>query len=179
MTHHEHAINHYAESEVRYVIGIVPLHIILGDQDFADKCGVSPDEINRWSDQSRTSPKAAACSPEDTISALAPYIHEGREIVRFSLSSSMASTCEVMRMAAEQLDGENLVTVSDSMNLSTDIGLQVIESAEMAQAGCAAVEIKAHIERIHPQVRASFVVDTLSFLHRGSGADEIVMSVRN
>ena len=70
-------------------------------------------------------------------------------------------------MAAEQLDATHLVTVIDSMNLSTGVGLQVIEAAEMAQAGKSAKEIAAHIEAIRPLVRASFVVDTLTYLHRG------------
>ncbi len=151
----------------RYDIDIVPLHIILGEQDFEDGRGVSPDEIYRWSDTNRMSPKTAACSLEDAMAAFKPYVSEGREIICFSISSSMSSTYQVMRMAAEQLNAEHLVTVIDSMNLSTGVGLQVIEAAEMAQAGHTAAEIAAHIEQIRPLVRASFVVDTLTYLHRG------------
>lgn len=151
----------------RYDIDILPLHIILGEQDFEDGRGVTPDEIYRWSDLHRSSPKTAACSLEDAMAAFEPYVREGREIVCFSISSSMSSTFNVMRMAAEQLDAENLVTVIDSMNLSTGVGLQVIEAAEMAQSGKTAAEIAAHIEQIRPLVRASFVVDTLAYLHRG------------
>lgn len=151
----------------RYDIDIVPLHIILGEQDFEDGRGVSPDEIYRWSDVNRSAPKTAACSLEAAMAAFKPYMAEGREIVCFTISSSMSSTYNVMRMAAEQLDAAHLVTVIDSMNLSTGVGLQVIEAAEMARAGKTAKEIAAHIELIRPQVRASFVVDTLTFLHRG------------
>ena len=151
----------------RYDIDVLPLHIILGEQDFEDGRGVTPDEIYRWSDLHRSSPKTAACSLEDAMAAFEPYVSEGREIVCFSISSSMSSTFNVLRMAAEQLDAAHLVTVIDSMNLSTGVGLQVIEAAEMAQAGKCAAEIAAHIEAIRPLVRASFVVDTLAYLHRG------------
>ena len=90
-----------------------------------------------------------------------------REIVCFSISDEMSTTGNVMRMAAEELGAEERIHVINSANLSTGIGLMVIEAAVMAQAGRSAEEIVAHIETIKPMVRASFVVDTLTFLHRG------------
>ena len=155
------------ELVARYDIDILPLHIILGENDFEDGRGVSPDEIYQWSDLHRSSPKTAACSLEDAMAAFEPYVREGREIVCFSISSSMSSTFSVLRMAAEQLDAAHLVTVIDSMNLSTGVGLQVIHAAEMALQGKSAGEIRAHVEAMRPLVRASFVVDTLTYLHRG------------
>ena len=46
-----------------------------------------------------------------------------------------------MRMAASELDMENRVSVIDSANLSTGVGLLVIEAAIMAQQGRTAKEI--------------------------------------
>ncbi len=46
-----------------------------------------------------------------------------------------------MRLAADELEASDLVTVIDSANLSTGIGLQVVEAAVMAQAGKSAAEI--------------------------------------
>ena len=166
-----------AELIARYDIDIIPLHIILGEDDYEDGKGVTPDEIYRWSDATRQSPKTAACSLEDAVSAFAPYIKEGREVVCFSIASGMSSTFNVLRMAADQLDATDRITVIDSMNLSTGVGLQVIAAAEMAAQGKSAAEITAYIETIRPLVRASFVVDTLTFLHRGgrcSGAAALV-----
>ena len=151
----------------RYDIDILPLHIVLGEEDFEDGRGISPDEIYQWSDMHRQSPKTAACSLADAMAALEPYVSAGREVIVFTISSSMSSTFSVLNMAAEQLDAGDLVTVIDSMNLSTGVGLQVIEAAEMAAQGKSAREIAAHIEAIRPLVRASFVVDTLAYLHRG------------
>ena len=151
----------------RYDIDVLPLHIVLGEEDFEDGRGISPDEIYQWSDLHRQSPKTAACSLPDAMAALEPYVSAGREVIVFSISSFMSSTFSVLNMAADQLDATHLVTVVDSMNLSTGVGLQVIAAAEMAQAGKSAREIVEHIEQIRPLVRASFVVDTLTYLHRG------------
>ena len=68
-----------------------------------------------------------------------------------------------MRLAAEELGQEGLVTVIDSANLSTGIGLLVIEAAILAKKGKYAEEIASKIELLKPKVRASFVVDTLTY----------------
>ena len=51
-----------------------------------------------------------------------------------------------MRLAADELEASDFVTVIDSANLSTGIGLQVVEAAVMAQAGKSAAEITAALE---------------------------------
>ena len=70
-------------------------------------------------------------------------------------------------MAAEDLGAEEQVFVVNSWNLSTGIGLQVIEAAIMAQAGKSGKEIASAMEELKKKVRASFVVDTLTYLYRG------------
>lgn len=153
----------------RYDIDIVPLHIILGEDDYLDG-RISPDDIYRWSDEHNTSPKTAAVSTEDALAALAPYA--GQEIIVFTISGSMSSTYNVMRMAAEQTDAAR-IHVIDSKNLSTGVGLQVIAAAEMAQKGMSAAEIAETIKAGRDAVRASFVVDTLTYLHRGGRCSSV------
>ena len=163
----------------KYDVDILPLHVILGDQDFEDGRTITPDEIYRWSDENKQTPKTAAVSVEEAEKAFAQYVEEGSEIVCFAISESMSSTANAMRLAAQRLDAEDKVTVIDSANLSTGVGLLVIEAARMAKAGMNARQIVEVIEKLKPRVRASFVVDTLTFLHRGgrcSGAAALVGS---
>ena len=151
----------------KYDVDILPLYIVLGDEEYADGEGVSPDEIFRWSDAGNQTPKTAAVSIERAAELFKKYLDQGDEIISFSISNSMSTTGNVMRMAAEELNAADRVHIIDSENLSTGVGLQVIEAAVMAQAGKSAGEIIRHIEAVRPKVRASFVVDTLTFLHRG------------
>lgn len=118
-------------------------------------------------DEHGTTPKTSAPALDRAMELLRPYVEEGREVVCFSISEDMSTSANVMRLAAEELDGSHLVTVIDSANLSTGIGLLVIEAAIMAQEGMHAQEIVRRIEELKPLVRASFVVDTLVYLHRG------------
>lgn len=151
----------------KYDISILPLHVLFGSEEHEDGVDVTPDEIYRWSDENKTTPKTSAPSLERAMEILKPYVDAGREVVAFSIASGMSTTGNVIRLAAEALEAEALVTVIDSANLSTGIGLLIIEAAVMAQEGKSAGEIAAYIETLKPLVRASFVVDTLTYLHRG------------
>ena len=151
----------------KYDISILPLHIILGEQELEDGLGITPDKIYSWSDANKTTPKTSAPAMERAMEILKPHIEEGKEVICFAISESMSSSANVMRLAAEELNAVNKVTVIDSANLSTGIGLLVIEAALLAKQGCTAAQIKERIEELKPRVRASFVVDTLTYLHRG------------
>lgn len=162
-----------AELVAQYDIDILPLHILLGDEEFEDGKTITPDEIYTWSDEHKTTPKTSAPSLAETIELFRPYVEEGREIVCFSISNSMSTSGNVMRLAAGELEAENRITVIDSANLSTGIGLLVVEAAIMAKNGHSASEIASVIETLKPNVRASFVVDTLTYLYRGGRCNAV------
>lgn len=128
----------------RYDIDILPLHILLGEKEYKDGKNITPDEIFAWSDAHKTTPKTSAPSLVDAIKILKPYVEEKREVICFSISSSMSTSGNVMRLAADELEASDLVTVIDSANLSTGIGLQVVEAAVMAQAGS--------VLKLHPKI---------------------------
>ncbi len=151
----------------KYDISILPLHIVLGDKEYKDGLEISPDEIYEWSNANKEAPKTSAVAISDTIDIYSKYIKEHEEIICFSISGQMSTTVNVMRMAAEELELEDRIHIIDSENLSTGGGLLVIEAAIMAKEGKTAKEIVAYINQLKPAVRASFIVDTLTFLHRG------------
>lgn len=157
----------------KYDIDILPLHILLGEDEYEDGKNITPEQIYSWSDENKTTPKTSAPALTDAIELFKPYIDEGREIVCFSISSSMSTSGNVMRIAAEELEAEDCITVIDSTNLSTGIGLLVIEAAIMAQNNHTVEEIVSAIEALKPNVRASFVVDTLTYLYRGGRCNAV------
>lgn len=157
----------------KYNISILPLHIHLGEEEYQDGVSITPDELYVWSDANNTTPKTSAASMGEAIDAFQPHINNGDEIICFTISSSMSANYKVMCLAAEDLDAEDKIHVIDSANLSTGIGLLVIEAAIMAQEGKSADEIVARIEELKPLVRASFVVDTLTYLHRGGRCSSV------
>lgn len=151
----------------KYKVRTVPLHILLGEEEYEDGVSLTPEEIYRWADANKTTPKTSAPSVSAVVDVFAPVLSEGKDIVCFSISESMSTSANIMRLAARQLKAENRVHVIDSANLSTGIGLLVLEAAQMALEGKTAESIVDAVEKLKPLVRASFVVDTLTYLHRG------------
>ena len=156
-----------AELKEKYQIKTFPLHIHLGDKEYTDGVDISPDEIYRWSDENKATPKTSAVSPVEAADAVKAALLEAESVICFCISDQMSSTGNVLRLAVQELEVEDKVYVIDSKSLSTGIGLQIIEAAVLAEQGMAAKEIVEYIENMKPRVRASFVVDTLTYLHRG------------
>ncbi len=151
----------------RYGIDVIPLFIILGEREYKDGVNITPEEIYKWSDDNKTTPGTAAVSMADAMNVIGKYTKGGDDVVIFTISKSMSSTNNVFKLAADELEVTDKVAVIDSANLSTGIGLLVIEAAIMAKNGASLKEISDRMEELKPNVRASFVVDTLTYLHRG------------
>lgn len=151
----------------KYKVAVLPLHILLGEDEYEDGRDIHPEEIYCWSDENGTTPKTSAPSMESAVELLQRVSQEYEEIVCFSISGQMSTSGNVMQLAAAEAGLAERVTVVDSENLSTGIGLLVVEAAIMAQEGHSAEEIVDRMEELKPLVRASFVVDTLVYLHRG------------
>ena len=158
----------------RYQVSIIPLHILLDEEEYEDGAGITPDEIFAWSDAHNETPKTSAPSIDTAISVMKPFIDEGCELICFAISESFSSSANIMRLAAEELDAEDRVTVINSRNLSTGIGHLVIEAAIMAGRGMSADQICQEIDRLIPVVRSSFVVDTMTYLRRGGRCSSVV-----
>ncbi len=150
-----------------YNISVLPLHISLGGEDYEDGRDITIDEIYEWCDAHKDTPKTSGPSVGRTMELFEPYLNCGDEIICFSVGSAMSSSGDVMRMAAEQMGASDSVHVVDSQNLSTGVGLLVLRAAEMARERVPAEEVLREIGTLIPRVRASFVVDTLVYLHRG------------
>lgn len=149
----------------RYNIDIIPLYVRLGDEEYLDGVNITPEQIYEWSDAHGETPKTAAASIEDIAKHLDPSGTD--EYIVFTISSSMSANFNNVRLTAEDLGISDRVHIIDSANLSTGIGLLVIYAAELAKEGKAAEEIVGIIESTKDNVRASFVIDTLVYLHRG------------
>ena len=166
------------ELKERYQITTIPLCIVLDEKSYYDGEEITPTEIYQWSDANRTTPKTAAVSYERALEILNPFMDAGDEIICFTISAQMSTTCNVFRLIAEDQEYDKLHII-DSMNLSTGIGLQVIYAAELAAQGKSAAEIINLVEERRGKVRASFVVETLTYLARGGRCSQATALLAN
>ena len=148
----------------KYGIKVIPMGITVGDTDYTDGVDITPDMIYENYEKTGKLPKTAAINIAQFSDFFEEYTAKGYSIVLFTISAEMSSTFSNARLAAE--DFENVYVV-DTRNLSTGGGLLVVAAAEMAREGKSAREITDECERLVPCVDASFVIDSLEFLHKG------------
>jgi len=159
-------------------ITIIPLNIVLGMDSYRDGEEISPQQIYEWSDRMNTTPKTAAPEIGHVLEILRPMTEAEEDILFFGLSEDMSVTCQVVRMAAQELEYDH-IWVINSRNLSTGIGLQVLRAAELAREGISADIIVEEMNKARDKVNASFVVDTLTYLQRGGRCSAVTALLGN
>lgn len=162
----------------KYDITIIPLCIVMGENSYFDGIETTPEEIYKWADANKTTPKTAAVTLDNAASLLKPFMDEGREIVFFGISTQMSTTCNVVRLIGEEA-GYDKLHVIDSQSLSTGIGLQVLYAARLSMAGESAASIVEKVEKRRSAVSASFVIDTLTYLSRGGRCNSVTALLAN
>ncbi|MBQ8892776.1 MAG: DegV family protein [Clostridia bacterium] len=155
----------------QYGIKIIPLYVNLGDESFKDGLEIQPEGIYDYVAEKKQLPKTSAASMPDYMEFFSALTNEGYDVVHFNISSSMSVTHQNAKMAAEEVEGN--VYVIDSANLSTGIGLLVLDAADLREEGKSAEEIYQEILRRVPLVRASFVVDQLDYLRMGGRCSSV------
>lgn len=164
------------ELKARFGVTVNPLHVVLEDKSYDDGVDLVPDDIYRAYGEKKVLPKTAAVNAAEFVDFFTPYIEKGYEIVHINLGSGLSVTHTNCRMAAAELEG---VYVVDSCNLSTGSGLLVLEAAERIAAGMPAEQVAREVQELACKVSASFVLDTLEFLHKGGRCSALAMMGAN
>lgn len=154
----------------RYDVTMVSLYITLGDQTYRDGVDVTPKALFEYVDRTGVLPKTAAPSPEDYRAAFLRLTEAGKDVVHIAFSSEMSASYANACRAAKEFEN---VYVVDSRSLSSGTGLLVIKAAELAARGLPAKEVAAKVAALVPQVEASFVIDTLTYLHKGGRCSSV------
>ncbi len=152
----------------KHDITIIPLYVNMGDRTYTDWVDIEPDELYRWSDEHNTTPITAAFSVGDAENALRKAVSSGDDVIFFGISSHLSASCNIFRMAAENLDYSDHVAVIDSLNLCTGIGLLILKAAEMIKSGETDLRrVEEYVNSFVPYVRTTSVIETLTYIHRG------------
>ena len=144
-------------------VGVIPLFVNLGEEEFFDGVTVTPDDIYKFVDEKGILPKTAARSAEDLKDFFKQYTDDGYTVIHISIGSNLSMVYQNARMAAREVEN---VYVIDSKSLSTGVGLVVLSAVDMVKQGLTAKEICQKLEQRVEHVQASFVVNTMEYLHK-------------
>lgn len=152
------------ELKERYQVQYFPLHIILEGTDYLDNVDITTEEIYRAYEERKVLPKTAAVNVQEYIDYFKPWVEKGYQIIHINLGHAISSSHQNCLLAAEELG--NIYPI-DSCNLSTGTGLLVVEAGKMIAAGMKAADIAEQLKQLVPHCHASFILDTLKFMHAG------------
>ena len=125
---------------------------------------VQADELSDYVEKTGSLPKTCAISLGDYQEAFSKWVKEGYEVVHINLSSKLSTSHQSACIAAEEVGN---VYVVDSKSLSTGSGHLVLLACQMAQQGMSGAEIARELEVLREKVDASFIIQTLQYLHKG------------
>lgn len=156
----------------RYGIKIIPLNISLGGKVYSDGIDINPEMIYEHNKKTGELPKTTAANISEYTDFFKKFTDEGKTVIHFSLSGEFSSTCNNAKIAAEDLGN---VFVVDTRNLSTGAGLVVLYAADLVKSGMAPEEVAQKCNEITPCVDASFIIDSLEYLHKGGRCSAVAM----
>ena len=152
------------ELKERYNVQYFPLHIILNGKDYKDGIDITPEEVYEEYYKNKVLPKTSAVNVSEYIDHFRPWVEDGYEVIHVNLGHALSSSYQNCCIAAEELGHVHVV---DSCNLSTGTGLIVVAAGKMIQEGLDAETIAERRRSRTHKCHASFVLDTLTFLHAG------------
>ncbi len=156
----------------KYNVGIMPLHVSLGEEDYLDGVTIQPQAIYEYYAANKVLPKSGCRTEEEYYNFFKGLLDEGYDaVIHYDISAEMSGSYQNAAAACKRLDG---VYVVDSRNLSTGTGLLVLDACDMAAAGMAAEEIVKRSQKRAAAVQASFIIDKLEFLYRGGRCSSLV-----
>ena len=147
-----------------FEIEAIPLGVSLGDRFCYDGVDVTAAQIFDYVDETGNLPKTSAISIGEYLDVFRKYVEAGDEVLHISLSGALSASYQNACLAAGELGH---VTVIDSKNLSTGSGHLAILASELVRADLGISEITSILEEGAEKLDASFVLQTLEYLHKG------------
>ena len=148
----------------QYQIEVIPFTVLLGENQYFDG-DIHPQDIFDYVAKEKVLPRTCAINDFQYREYFEGLLAKGYDaIIHFSLSSEISSSCSQAEKAASKV---NNVYIIDSRSLSTGIALQAIYACKLRDQG---VDPKTIVEKVKartPYVQASFVIQTLEYLHKG------------
>ena len=150
----------------KHDIHIFPLTIIKSDNggEYLDGIEIQPQDIFDYVENGRGVTHTSAVNVSDFEEKFKEFSTDYDAVLYIGISSDFSACYQNAVIAAQDFDN---VYSFDSRNLSSGVGHIVLDAALMAESGMDIQDIIDTLGTMTDKVEASFVIDTLKYLHRG------------
>ncbi len=161
----------------RWHISVIPVFVNFGDESFPDD-GVSltHEEFYRRMAQTKQPPTTSAPSTGVAADVLREALSEADHVIAFTISPTVSSTHNAVRLAAQQVSAER-ITVYDSGTMSMATGWQIAAACEARERGADLAGILAAVAQARARADVWAIPGSLEYLRRGGRVSRIVSSV--
>jgi DegV family protein with EDD domain len=165
-------------------IEMVPLQVIFGQESFEDQVTLGVSAFYEKLQNTSITPTTSQPSPARFLETYERILAETPDatILSLHLSSALSGTYQSAMIARSMLDDhlQEKVIVIDTKTASLGFGFVVVEVAKAAQKGQSVAACLQLIETLLRNKKMYFIVDTLTYLHKGGrigGASAFVGSL--
>lgn len=124
-------------------------------------------------------PKTSMPTLGDAVALLESLRDQGyKEALAVTISSGLSGTCQMLRLAAEDIEGID-VRVVDSRSIGIGAGALVIRAAELAAQGMGLDALEQSVEAMTRKIHVFFTMETLQYLQKGGRIGKMSAAVGN
>lgn len=150
----------------KYDIEVLPLYVTFNEETYRDGIDINLHELLAKMNESDVFPGTAQVNPQRFAECYKRYLDEDYKIISIHISSKMSGTYQSACIAKDMLSTDD-ITVIDSRNVTSGLGLLVIKAAKLKEKGLNVKDIEKEIKENIPHVKSAFAFDSLTNLVRG------------
>lgn len=149
----------------KYGMFMLPLTITYENGTFHDRVDIEPQQvIDRLKEEIPKTSLPSVGDAEDLFRSIeAKGIHQ---VICVTISSGLSGTNHMLSVAAEEFPQMD-IRVVDTKNIGIGAGITAIRAAELAAEGRTLDQVVEELNRLIPQTKVFFCVETLEYLQKG------------
>ncbi len=155
----------------RYGVHVIPLYVHFGTKTYRDGVDLDTSLFYSLLRRSETLPTTSQPSLGDFLALYRELGREAEAIISIHLSTGISGTVAVAQMARDALQEEMVsppdIRIIDSRTTSGGMALLVTAAARAIAEGHDVDTVVTMVEKLIGRMHTVFVVDTLTYLHKG------------
>jgi DegV family protein with EDD domain len=162
-----------------YDVGVTDLIINFGERIFRDRKDITTAEILSMYEKTKVFPKTSSLNIPELMAIFTEALKTYSHIFYMPISSAISSINNNAHMAVSEMNAADKVTILDSKELSSGIGLEVIGVGEDIRKGLSPEQIEQNHNERTRHIKMSFVINTMDFLYKGGRCSGMTFLVGN
>jgi DegV family protein with EDD domain len=149
-------------------ISIVPLYVRFGSVSYRDGIDMQPGEFFQKLENGPVHPTTSSASPGDFAQVYEKLGQDSEGIISVHLSSKVSATYDAALRGKDLVSNKKCpIEVVDSRLVTIPLALLAMAAARSAASGKNMDEVRDHINRLIPAIRAYGILDTLKYIVKG------------